>query len=241
LLGEVWVVSNKSSPGGKGESAREPRVRHYGGTRASEDRTAMSATGRTKHLSPGDTKRPGLPVGRIALRKMSSRDSFALGLVLRDRRATRFLPPRVRRETGPQFVSRVLKEQRRGDGIGFAIRLPKTRETIGQVRLMDWSRPDRRAEVGIWIGREFWGRGFGTDALRLACQYGFRSMRLHRISAAVVVGNDRSDRMLRKVGFRKEGLLREAARAGRGWTDVCVYGITAEEFRRSQTKSGQRA
>jgi RimJ/RimL family protein N-acetyltransferase len=141
------------------------------------------------------------------------------------------LSPRVRLERGIEFVTRVLNEQRRGRGYSFSILRNDSRVLIGQIRLLDWSPADGRAEVGYWIRRREWGRGFGSEALRLVCRFGFRTMRLHRIIATVVVGNRRSIRTLERVGFRREGRGRRAARLARGWADEWMYSMLPSELR----------
>jgi [ribosomal protein S5]-alanine N-acetyltransferase len=135
------------------------------------------------------------------------------------------LPPRVPRETGPQFVRRVLQEQRQGTGFGFTILRARSADVIGQIRLMNWTRMERQAEVGYWLQRKHWGKGYGTEALRLVCSFGFESLRLHRIVASVVEGNAASTKVLEKVGFRLEGRRRLAARLSRGWANTLEYGL----------------
>jgi [ribosomal protein S5]-alanine N-acetyltransferase len=129
----------------------------------------------------------------------------------------------------------VLKEQRSGQGFSFAIVVGSSGEVVGQVRLMDWSRAEKGAEIGVWLKRKHWGKGYGTEAMGLACRFGFHSMRLHRILAKVVSGNDQSSAMLRKLGFRQEGTLRGEVRVGRAWTDVLVYGLLRGELEESRT------
>ena len=102
------------------------------------------------------------------------------------------LPPRVRQESGKQFVQRALQEQRQGNGFAFAVLPAGSPGVIGQIRLMNWAKAERRAEVGYWIQRKHWGKGYGTEALRLICAFAFKSLRVHRIEASVVDGNNRS-------------------------------------------------
>ncbi|MFZ0831192.1 MAG: GNAT family N-acetyltransferase [Thermoplasmata archaeon] len=166
----------------------------------------------------------------VELRPLRPADAPALHLVLRDRRATRFLPPRVRRETGRQFVTRVLREERRGAGVAFAIVPLGSKEAIGQLRLFNWSPLNGEAEIGYWIRRKHWGRGFGTEAVRMACRFGFRAMSLHRIEAIVVVGNGGSRRILEKAGFRAEGRSRQASRIGPRWVDEWRFGLLRGEL-----------
>jgi len=170
----------------------------------------------------------------VEIRPLTPADATPLGRILRDRLATRYLPWRVQLETGPAFVRRVLGEQRRGEGFSFAIVTRKDSRVVGQVRLFDWSRHDRCAEVGIWLRRDCWGRGYGSEAVRLVCRFGFGSMKLHRVIATVGVPNKKSDAMLRRIGFQREGLLRSSALVRRAWLDMRVYGLLRGELRRSR-------
>lgn len=128
-------------------------------------------------------------------------------------------------------MARVLRERRRGDGQPFAICPVGSTGVIGQIRLMNWSRLDHEAEVGFWIARGQWNHGYGTEAVRLVCGYGFRSMALHRVEAIVVVGNVGSRRTLEKVGFREEGRSRQSARQSGGWADTWRFGLLRDELR----------
>ena len=166
---------------------------------------------------------------KVTLRPLRVSDAGALGRVLRDGHVTRYLPPRVRRESGKQFVTRVLEETARDKSAAFAIVELHGSEPIGQIRFVNWSRSERRAEIGFWMGRRFWGRGYGTEAVRLICRFGFQTLSLHRIDAAVVVGNIASRRVLEKCGFRCEGSARLAARLSHGWVDEWRFGLIRHE------------
>lgn len=167
----------------------------------------------------------------VELRPLARSDATALGRILRDGRVTRFLPPVVRRETGKQFVARVLDGRRRGQGVPFVIVPLGAEEAIGQVRLFHWSRETRDAEIGYWLRRSVWGRGWATEAVRLACGFGFGCMRLHRIEALVLDGNDASRHVLERVGFRAEGRCRQSERLSRGWVDELRFGLLKGELR----------
>ena len=79
--------------------------------------------------------------------------------------------------------------------------------------------------------REYWGRGFATDAVRTACRYGFHHMRLHKITLTVVTENEAAHHIYRKVGFVDEGRLRQAFRREDGWLDKFTMGLLAGELR----------
>jgi [ribosomal protein S5]-alanine N-acetyltransferase len=173
---------------------------------------------------------PRLEGRQVWLRPLRRTDGVALAPLLRDRRATRWLPPRVRSETGPEFVRRVLAEQRRGGGPAFTIVDRASEEVVGQIRLIGLSRLERRAEVGYWLRRRSWGKGYATEALGLVCAHAFTSLELHRLEARVVRGNLASARVLEKSGFRREGIARRAARTGGGWADEWSFGLLRAEW-----------
>ncbi|MFJ7211265.1 GNAT family N-acetyltransferase [Amycolatopsis sp. NPDC098790] len=85
-------------------------------------------------------------------------------------------------------------------------------ELIGIVDLRDALPEVGNAELDIYIGDPAYrnGGGYGTEALRLMCRYGFNSMRLHMITLWVVAENDRARHVYRKVGFAEDGRHREA-------------------------------
>ncbi len=65
------------------------------------------------------------------------------------------------------------------------------------------------AEVGYWIGEEYWNRGYGTDALKKILAIAFDELQLGRVHAIVFEGNDSSERMLLKCGFEYEGTMKK--------------------------------
>jgi [ribosomal protein S5]-alanine N-acetyltransferase len=174
----------------------------------------------------------------VTLRPLRTSDSVVMEGLLRDGRVTRLLPPRVRREGGREYTLRVLHAQRQGEGFAFAIVRSGSRSVIGQISLLSWAKAERRAEVGFMVQRSHWGKGFGTEALRLVCDFGFRSIRLRRLAANVIEGNLGSARVLDKVGFRLEGTRRQAARVSRGWADVLEYGLLRREWLATPSNAG---
>lgn len=88
----------------------------------------------------------------------------------------------------------------------------------------------RSAEVGMWVGRAHWHRGYGTDALRILCRFGFRHMNLQRIDLHVYETNPRARRVYERLGFRLEGTLRRGQFLQGRHVDVHVMGLLAEDF-----------
>lgn len=120
---------------------------------------------------------------------------------------------------------------------------PKPNEFAFMIRALDGDRPigmtdlyvphwaHRDAWLGIGLGdREYWGKGYGTDAVRVVLRYAFTELGLERVSLDVFAYNERAARAYLKAGFREEGRQRERLRRdGRRW-DMIYMGIMREEW-----------
>jgi RimJ/RimL family protein N-acetyltransferase len=108
---------------------------------------------------------------------------------------------------------------------------------IGSVRLWRISERNRSAMLTIFIGdKNRWGRGCGTEALRLMLRHAFTGMDLNRVELHVFDFNGRAIRAYEKVGFMREGARRGALiRSGR-MHDIVVMGILKDEFFARETE-----
>jgi RimJ/RimL family protein N-acetyltransferase len=112
----------------------------------------------------------------------------------------------------------------------FAIETLEDRRAVGICGLEGIDARARTAGFGIWIGKPYWDRGYGTDATRATCRFGFRYMNLQRISLCVYETNPRAIRAYEKVGFKREGVGRRGQFLGGQHVDVVEMGLLAEEF-----------
>jgi RimJ/RimL family protein N-acetyltransferase len=103
-------------------------------------------------------------------------------------------------------------------------------ESIGICSLDAIDSRSRTATLGIWIGRDHWDHGYGTDATRVVCSFGFRHLNLQRIELLVFEPNERGRRVYERVGFRHEGTLRRAHFVGGRHVDVLVMGLLDDEL-----------
>ena len=113
----------------------------------------------------------------------------------------------------------------------FAIYEAATMRPIGGVNLHNINQARRTAEFGIMIGeKDFRGRGYGTEATTLMCDYGFNVMGLNNIMLLTFEWNIAGQRAYEKAGFKEIGRRRQARRfAGRYWDDI-YYDLLASEF-----------
>ncbi len=111
----------------------------------------------------------------------------------------------VSMESEREILTKLAKEQ------NYGIIDIETDSLLGNAGLFSIDHVHRTAEAGIFIGnQEYWGRGYGTEAMSLLVEYGFRVLNLHNIMLRVYDFNERAIRSYEKSGFRKFGERREA-------------------------------
>jgi RimJ/RimL family protein N-acetyltransferase len=103
---------------------------------------------------------------------------------------------------------------------------------LGSTDLHNISWVNRNAEAGIVIGeKSSWGKGYGTDAMRVLLRYAFDKLNLNRVSLRVFDYNPRAIASYERCGFKREGVLRQDKFLGGKYHDTIAMGILAHEFR----------
>jgi RimJ/RimL family protein N-acetyltransferase len=102
---------------------------------------------------------------------------------------------------------------------------------IGNAELFGIHWVNRHAELGIVIGRkDFWGKGYGRETVRLLCEHAFRGLNLHRVHLRVDATNERGIRCYTGAGFKPEGRLRDDVFAGGRYVDTLILGLLRGEI-----------
>jgi RimJ/RimL family protein N-acetyltransferase len=106
-----------------------------------------------------------------------------------------------------------------------------TNELIGNCGYVHLDHLNQTGEIGIFIGnKNFWNRGYGTEALTLLLDYGFKALNLHNIGLTVLSFNKRAIKSYEKVGFKIIGKKREAILRGGERHDLIFMDILHNEF-----------
>lgn len=130
-----------------------------------------------------------------------------------------------------QSLAMLEPDPRYGWSIGFIIETLLEGDPIGQVFLGSASAEDRSAELGISIGdKSQWDGGYGTDAMRTVCRFGFDMMHLHRIELGVYADNERAVHVYERIGFRTEGRRREMYFKEGVYHDTLIMGLLEGEL-----------
>ncbi len=93
---------------------------------------------------------------------------------------------------------------------------------------LDWR--DRNMEIGYWLGESFQGKGLITRACRVLINHAFNELKLNRIYMRCAVENKKSRKIPEKLGFREEGILRQAGWLHDHFVDDVIYGMLASEW-----------
>ena len=107
----------------------------------------------------------------------------------------------------------------------------KTNELLGNCGFLSMDNLNQTSEIGIFIGnKEFWSKGYGTEALSLLIDYGFKALNLHNISLRVISFNTRAIKAYEKIGFKIIGKMRESLLRGKDRYDMIYMDILYDEF-----------
>jgi [ribosomal protein S5]-alanine N-acetyltransferase len=163
---------------------------------------------------------------RLELRWPSSRLNDQVVRLVNDpavHRWTLRIPSPYARADAAEFVRRARANRRSGRSLSFQIVRRLDGTLLGGVGLHGLGNPNRTAEVGYWLGRQFRGLGFATEAVQAVTRASFDHLGIDRVDAHVFPGNARSERVLLRSGFRREGQLRESVVKDGKRKDEIVY------------------
>lgn len=122
------------------------------------------------------------------------------------------------------WVEQMMKKS--SDLVIFVIEEIKNNRAIGTCQLLNINWLHRSAELQIRIGDiSHQGKGYGSEAVQLLIDFGFKDLNLHRIYLHVFATNNRAIRVYEKCGFSREGTLKEAAFIDGEWVDIQVMGL----------------
>jgi len=86
------------------------------------------------------------------------------------------------------------------------------------------------ATLGYWIDKDYEGIGYMSESVRLAIAFGFTSRGLHRVNASCILKNDRSKKLLMRLGFKKEGMAEKYLCIDGKWQDHYLFGLNIEDW-----------
>jgi len=183
---------------------------------------------------------PTLESARLRLRPYRDADIDRMFELYSDPFVMRYwsFPPWTHRAQADSYLQRAIKEMGEGRVMPWAIAAHDDDRLVGTTTLFALDALQGRAEIGYSLDPKLQGQGYAHEALRLALVHAFDTLRMRRIEADVDPRNRPSIRLLERLGFRLEGLLRARWRVSGEICDTALYGLLAPEFVRDWQPAG---
>ena len=194
----------------------------------------MSAKGRPVGSAPRKLAAPTLDADRVTLRPLVADDVYALFGFFSDREVTRYWsrPPMTHLTQARTLLRQIRERYRSGEGMQLGIERKDDGALIGTCTLFHFMGQNRRAELGYVLGSPYWRHGYMHEALQRLVRYAFEDLDLIRLEADIDPRNEASERTLLRLGFVKEGYMRERWIVADVVSDSAVFGLLRREWTR---------
>jgi RimJ/RimL family protein N-acetyltransferase len=169
---------------------------------------------------------------RLRLRALDVRDAPDVYALYADRVAVRYgyAPPMNDLDDARRVIQETIALARGRTLFHFGVADRQDDRVVGHATLFNWDQPQRRAEIGYSIRRDLWGQGLGSEAVSALMAFAFERLDLRRIEADADPRNAASIRLLEKLGFVREGYLRERWEVNGEIQDAVYFGLLRREW-----------
>ena len=181
---------------------------------------------------------PIITTERVVLRWVSEDDIDSLYEVFSDPQVMRYwaTPPYTNREAAVELQREIASGNESGTMLKWGLALRDSNRLIGTTTLFNLNLDNERAEIGYALGRAHWGKGYMNEALQGLLTHAFEVMQLRRLEADVDPRNANSIRTLERLGFQREGFLRERWHVNGEIQDAIFYGLLRREWLKSDPR-----
>lgn len=175
---------------------------------------------------------PTLHTARLRLRPFDDSDANDLFAMHSNAFVLRYwdAPPWSDHARAERFIGACRQMAEEGTGVRLAVDRSSDESFIGWCSLTRWNPDYRSASMGYCFDDAAWGHGFATEAARALLQWAFDTLELNRVQAETDTRNTASARVLEKLGFDREGTLREDCVVDGVVSDTWVYGLLRREW-----------
>ncbi|WP_078382247.1 GNAT family N-acetyltransferase [Sutcliffiella halmapala] len=170
---------------------------------------------------------------RLLLRPLQKEDAHRIEELASDyelAKTTLTVPHPYPQGGAVEFIESTSKAK---DLLLYAIVVKESNSLIGLINIKLTSVYER-GELGYWVGRPYWGQGFGTEAAKSIIDYGFEELNLNKIYAGAFTDNPGSWRIMEKVGMKYEGTWKQHAKRFGRYVDLAYYGLLKEDYFKSR-------
>jgi ribosomal-protein-alanine N-acetyltransferase len=179
---------------------------------------------------------PELTTPRLTLRRMMVADTDDMYEYACRQDVTKFLTwrPHPDRDYTREYLQYLGSRYAAGMFYDWAVIYEPDCKMVGTCGFTAFNCSSDSAEVGYVLNPEYWGKGIATEALGRVLEFGFENMGLHRIEARFIQENERSRRVMEKVGMTFEGVLREGMLIKGNYQNIGICSILQSEWKNRQ-------
>ena len=127
------------------------------------------------------------------------------------------------------WISKHVDWYKNGSSVDFAIELQSSQKLIGNISLI-FDKKNHKAEIGYWVGVEFWNQGYCSEAMKAVIDYAFEVRGLNKITCRHMATNPASGKVMIKNGMAQEGVLKHDLYKDGRFVDIVVYGLLRIEW-----------
>jgi ribosomal-protein-alanine N-acetyltransferase len=176
---------------------------------------------------------PRLQGKRVCLRQPLADDVDAVFALFSDPAVMRYWsrPPMTARDEPEGLVAEIDEGFAQRTMLNWVVARRADDVAIGTCTLFRFEPRHRRAEIGYSLRSDHWGQGLAAEAVALSLDWVFRTLGLHRVEADIDPRNAGSRKLLERLGFASEGLLRERYFMAGEVSDTELFGLLAQDWR----------
>ena len=179
---------------------------------------------------------PALETDRLRLRPFTFADEPAVFGLASDPEIARFVRFEAHRTPADTcaFLRLVHQHYEHGDPFAWAIVRRADDRLVGSCGFVSRAPERHAAEIGYWLGRAYWGKGYAVEAARALVRYGFEQMHLERVEAKCFVQNRAGQRVIEKLGMKYEGTDCSEMIKGE-YPELRLYAVARQDWDRAET------
>ena len=178
-----------------------------------------------------------IPTKRLTLRFLNETDLPTVYDIFSHPEVMRYwsYPPWTELSQAQQWLRNIQEGYHTGNALQLGIERRADPVLVGTCTLFQFHTASRRAEIGYALGRPYWGSGYMHEALQALLRFAFQTLELNRLEADIDPRNIASAKTLERLGFQKEGHLRERWIVNAEISDTDLYGLLQRDWQARST------
>lgn len=175
---------------------------------------------------------------RIYLKIFEKKDIDQLTKLAHDKTISKFtrVPYPYKKNHAIEYLKIVKKGLKDKTEYFFGIFDKKTNKLMGNIGLKDINKCDKRGDIGYWIGKPYRKKGIVIEALNTLINYCFNKLKLNKITIHCMINNKPGLKTIKKIGAKKEGLLKQHGCCGGKFRDLYLFRILKKEWQKQNSQ-----